>query len=272
MATVETWTAHFGLSRPPFAKALPPGGYFERAAHREAVARIRYLIAEMAMGAIVGDVGSGKTVALRAAVAGLDKTRHTIVYVANPMFGTRGLYVAIVSALGAVPRFHKAEVMAQAATLLAAEEAERHRKVLVAIDEAHLLAPAQLEELRLMANAEMDAASPFALVLLGQPLLSRQLRLGVFAALDQRLALRFQIAGMDLAESLGYLRHHLALAGRDEPLIADDAAARLHRFSNGLPRALNNAATAALMAAASEGKDLVDDACARRAVTELSHE
>ncbi|PZS21693.1 MAG: hypothetical protein DLM54_04050 [Acidimicrobiales bacterium] len=49
---------------------------------------------------------------VRAAVAGLDPTRHTVIYVANPAFGTRGLYVTIVRALGAEPRFHKAEVMA----------------------------------------------------------------------------------------------------------------------------------------------------------------
>ncbi len=55
-----------------------------------------------------------------------------------------------------------------------------------------------------------------------------------------------------------------------EPLFADDAVVRLHRVANGLPRALNNAATAALIAAASEGKDLVDDACAKKAVAELT--
>jgi len=70
---------------------------------------------------------------------------------------------------------------------------------------------------------------------------------------------------MDLSESASYLRHHLKLAGREEPLFADDAVARLHRVSNGLPRALNNAATAALIAAASDNKDLVDDACAKKA-------
>ena len=32
-----------------------------------------------------------------------------------------------------------------------------------------------------------------------------------------------------------YLRHHLALAGREEALFADDAIARLHRVANGLP-------------------------------------
>jgi len=190
------------------------------------------------------------------------------VYVANPAFGTRGLYVIIVSALGGVPRFHKAEVMAQAGSLLAAEEAERHRRVVLVIDEAHLLTAAQLEELRLLTNAEMDSASSFAGILV-QPMLSRYLRMGVFAALDQRIATRFSLRPMDLAESASYLRHHLSLAGRTDPLIADDAVARLHRAANGLPRALNNAA---LIAAASDGKAIVDDACAKKAVAELTRE
>jgi hypothetical protein len=65
--------------------------------------------------------------------------------------------------------------------------------------------------------------------------------------------------------SAAHLRHHLALAGREEPLFADDAIARL-------PRALNNAVTAALIAAAAAGKDLVDDACATKAVVELTRD
>jgi len=38
------------------------------------------------------------------------------------------------------------------------------------------------------------------------------------------------------------------------------------------PRALSNAAVAALIAAASDGKEIVDDACARKAVAELIRE
>ncbi|HXR21039.1 MAG TPA: AAA family ATPase, partial [Acidimicrobiales bacterium] len=132
------------------------------------------------------------------------------------------------------------------------------------------LSPEQLEEVRLLSNAELDSASPFAGVLLGQPTLASRLRQGMFAALDQRISVRYSLGGMDLAESVAYLRHHLALAGRADPLIADDAAARLHRYANGLPRALNNAATAALMAAAAESKGLVDDTCAKKAIAELT--
>lgn len=270
MAGVDLWASHFGFTRTPFTKSIPANNLFERAAHGEAVARIRYCIAEATLGVILGEVGAGKSVAVRAAVAGLDRTRYTVIYLSNPSGGCRGLYVAITTALGATPRFHKAEAIAQVASLLAGEEAERHRRVVFVIDEAQLLSPDQLEELRLLSNAEMDSSSPFAGILVGQPTLGLRLRQGMFAALDQRISVRFSISGMDLSESIAYLRHHLALAGRNDPVIADDAAARLHRYANGLPRALNNAATAALMAAASEGKAIVDDASAKKAVVELT--
>ena len=182
------------------------------------MARISHCVSEAAIGVITGDVGVGKTVAIRAEVAALDPIRHHVLYVSNPAFGTRGLYVTIVSALGASPRFHKAEVMAQAQTLLAAEESERHRRVVFILDEAHLLSAAQLEELRLLTNSEMDSRSPFAAILVGQPMLMRQLRMGMFAALDQRIATRFSIPPMDLAESAAYLKH---LSGAKTPIEYD---------------------------------------------------
>ncbi|MGI8609487.1 MAG: ExeA family protein [Candidatus Dormibacteria bacterium] len=269
-SALAPWVAHFGLTKTPFSKSIPAPDLFLRDAHLEAVARITHCVSEAAIGVIAGDVGVGKTVAIRAAVAALDPIRHHILYVSNPAFGTRGLYVTIVSALGASPRFHKAEVMAQAQTLLAAEESERHRRVVFILDEAHLLSAAQLEELRLLTNSEMDSRSPFAAILVGQPMLTRQLRQGMFAALDQRIATRFTLPPMDLSDTAAYLKHHLALAGRTDPLFADDAVATLHRVSNGVPRALNNAAIAALFAAASDGKAIVDGA--KRAAVELSRD
>ena len=266
------WVTHFRFTRTPFGKNIPAAQLFVRDAHAEAVARIHHLVQESALGVITGEVGAGKTVAVRAAVAGLDPTRHHIIYIPNPAFGTRGLYVTIVSALGATPRFHKAEVMAQAATLLANEETERHRRPVLIVDEAHLLTPEQLEELRLLTNADMDFTSPFAGLLIGQPTLARQLRMGIFAALDQRIAIRYQLKPLDLAETAGHLKHHMTLAGREDPIFADDAIGRLHRVANGLPRQLNNAATAALIAAASAGKDLVDDTAAKKAAAELTRE
>ncbi len=190
------WATHFGLARTPFGKSIPAKDLFGRPAHAEAIARISFCVVESALGVVTGDVGAGKTVALRAAVAALDPTRHQVIYIANPAFGARGLYVTIVRALGDRPRYLKAELMAQASDLLAAEAAERHRRVVIICDEAHLLDPGQLEELRLLTNSEMDSASPFAAILAGQPTLNRQLRLGMFAAL---VILSFRVSqGRDL--------------------------------------------------------------------------
>ncbi len=266
------WVSHFGFTHTPFSQGIPAHQLCDRPSLQEAVARIRFCIGEAALGVLTGEVGVGKTVAIRAAISQLDPAAHHVIYVANPSFGTRGLYVTLVRALGALPRVHKADLMAQAQGLLAAEEQERRRRVVLLVDEAHLLSAEQLEELRLLTNAEMDSASPFALLLVGQPTLARQLRLGIFAALDQRIATRYQLAPLDLGEAATYLRHHLALVGRTDPLFADDAVARLHKASLGLPRALNNAAIAALIAAASAGKALVDDDCAKKAVAELTRD
>ncbi len=99
---------------------------------------------------ITGEVGAGKTVAIRAALAALDTSRHTIIYLGNPAVGGRGLYGCIVTALGATPRFHKAALIPQTTELLAAEEHERGRTTILVLDEAHLLDAEQLEELRLL--------------------------------------------------------------------------------------------------------------------------
>jgi type II secretory pathway predicted ATPase ExeA len=191
----------YGFSRMPFRRDLAPGQLHRHAPHAEAVARIRWLVGEAALGVLTGEVGCGKTVAVRAALAGLDASRHTVIYLGNPAVGARGIYQAIVTALGGIPRYHKGALIPQAADALAAETAERGRRVVLIVDEAHLLDATQLEELRLLSNADMDSVAPFAGLLLGQPTLRRRIKLGAFAALDQRIALRYAMPGMDLADT-----------------------------------------------------------------------
>lgn len=270
--TLSQLRPYYGFTRLPFSRQIPASALYRSNAHQEALARIAFVIEQEALGLLTGEVGSGKTVAARAAVASLDASRHTVIYLANPSIGARGLYHQIVLSLGGEPRFHTAALIPQAHELLARERAERGKRVLIVIDEAHLLAPAQLEEIRLLTNAEMDSESPFAGILLGQPSLRKRLRLGSFAALDQRLALRYELPGMSADETAGYLRHHLALAGRDDALFSDDAVALLHQASRGIPRALNNLAIQALVAAYADQKAIVDESSARAAVTEITAE
>jgi type II secretory pathway predicted ATPase ExeA len=269
---IDKLKSHYGFTRTPFGRALAPQMLHRHGAHAEAVARIDWCVTERALGVITGEVGAGKTVAVRAALAGLDSSRNTIIYLGNPAVGGRGLYGGIVSALGGVPRFHKAALIPQTVELLAAEEHERGRTVILVLDEAHLLDAGQLEELRLLTNADMDSHSPFAALLIGQPTLRRRIKLGTFAALDQRIALRYTMTGMTAEETGSYISHHLKLAGRSDTLFSDDALTLIHQVSRGLPRAINNLAVQALVAAYATNKAIVDESSARAAVTEVTTE
>ncbi len=78
---IEKLQAHYGFKRTPFGRDLAPGMLHPHRGHAEAIARIGFCTAEAALGVVCGEVGAGRTVAVRAAVATLDPVRHTIVYV-----------------------------------------------------------------------------------------------------------------------------------------------------------------------------------------------
>ena len=132
--SIDRLRAHFGFSRTPFSKDLAPGMLHQHHGHAEAVARICWCIQESGLGMISGEVGSGKTVALRAATATLDPTRHTIIYLGCPAVGARGIYAAIVAALGGTPCFHYASLIPAAQAALASERDERGRRVVLVLD------------------------------------------------------------------------------------------------------------------------------------------
>ena len=80
------------------------------------------------------------------------------------------------------------------------------------------------------------------------------------------------MTGMTSQETAGYIRHHLQLAGRSDPLFTDDAIALIHESGRGKPRAVNRLAISALIAACAADKNLIDETSARSAVTETNHE
>jgi type II secretory pathway predicted ATPase ExeA len=96
--------------------------------------------------------------------------------------------------------------------------------------------------------------------------------LGILAALEQRITVRRAMTGMTSDETAGYVRHHLQLAGRSDPLFTDDALALIHESGRGKPRGINRLAIAALIATCAAGKNLVDEASARSAFAETNHD
>lgn len=268
---IDKLQGFYGFTRMPFGRDLAPGMLHRHSAHGEAVARIGWCVTERRIGVITGEVGAGKTVAIRAALSTLDTSRHTIIYLPNPTIGVRGIHHQIVTALGGQPLVHHATLVPQATDALATEQAERGRTPVLVIDEAHLLDHPQLESIRMLTNHDLDSTSPFACLLVGQPTL-RRMKLGVLAALDQRIALRYAMPPMTPDETHSYLRHHLTLAGRSDTLFTDDATTLIHQTSRGYPRAVNNLAVQALIAAFATNKTIVDETSTRAAITEVTTE
>jgi len=269
---MDKFNQYWGFTKTPFGRDLAPSMLHRHAAHSKAVARISWCITERRIGVITGEVGAGKTVAVRAALSTLDNSRHIVIYLPNPTVGVRGIHHQIVAALGGQPLIHHATLVPQATDALALEHAERGRIPILIIDEAHLLSQDQLESLRMLTNHDLDATSPFTLLLVGQPTLRRRMKLGALAALDQRIGLRYAMPPMTPEETGGYLRHHLDLAGRSDTLISDDAITLIHQTSRGYPRAVNNLAVQALTAAFLDNKTIVDESSTRAAVAEVTAE
>ena len=81
---------YFGFERLPFDRSIPVGALFASASHQEAVGRIAYGIDTRQITVITGEVGAGKSVAARAAVARLDASRYQLIAIPNPQVGARG--------------------------------------------------------------------------------------------------------------------------------------------------------------------------------------
>jgi type II secretory pathway predicted ATPase ExeA len=266
---IEKLQAHYGFTRTPFGRDLAPGMLHRHASHNEAVARISWCIAERTIGVVTGEVGAGKTVSVRTVLTSLDPSKHTVIYLPNPLIGVRGIHEQIVATLGQPAAHLGSRLTVQASKTLTAEREERGRTPVLVLDEAHLLTYEQLETIRMLTNQSMDQDSPLACLLVGQPTLRRTMKLAVLAALEQRTALRYTMPGMTAPETTSYIAHHLKLAGRPDQLFTEDALNLIHTTARGYPRAVNNLALQSLVAAYAAGKNLVDDTATRSAVTEV---
>ena len=137
--SIDRLRAHFGFSKTPFSKELAPGMLHQHHGHAEAVARICWCIQESGLGMISGEVGSGKTGRApgRRRDTGPDPAHRHL----PRLPGCRRPWDLrqIVQALGGTPCFHYASLIPVAQASLAAERDERGRRVIVIVDEAHLV-------------------------------------------------------------------------------------------------------------------------------------
>jgi type II secretory pathway predicted ATPase ExeA len=239
----------FNFTRPPFANTADPAFFYPSAAHREAMATLRYGISERkGLCVLTGPVGSGKTMLLRKLIQ--EHPEFHTVLLANPWLDERELFARLLREWGNGGDVGGEPLEQLHAALLAqvqqAEQAEQARFVLLA-DEAHLLSKTTLEAIRLLLNLEEERGKLVQIVLSGQEELAAILRQHRLRPLLQRVALVEHLQAFDLDDTIGYVQHRLRVAGGDPYIFPRPCLEWIHRESRGIPRLINQICDHALI-------------------------
>lgn len=248
----------YGLDDSPFTLTPDPRFIVFTPSYNEVLASLYYGL-ENAKGLIVltGEVGTGKTTALRWILRRLDSS-VLAAYVFNPRLSIDEFYHHVTQMLGIKDWTNKAELLTQMGRVLE----ERHRRGLrtvLIIDEAHELSDYVLEEIRLLLNFESDNAKHLQIVLTGQPELRDKLNQPNLRQLKQRVALRCKMHSLPNVEEVErYITERLLIAGSDQPNIFTPGAIDLiYQCSEGIPRQINNLCDNAMLAGYAAGEQII---------------
>jgi general secretion pathway protein A len=230
----------YGLAEKPFNATPDPRFLYISAAHRDALAQLRYGVEER-KGFIVltGRVGTGKTTLLQVLRQRLNP-QTAISFVTHSTLPFDGILEYILDDLGiAKGEQTRAQRLMNLNRFLVDHERTGQTAVLV-LDEAQNLTPTTLEEIRLLSNFETPSSKLLQIVLVGQPELKAKLDVPELHQLKERIALRCQIAPLALDEAREYIRTRLRIAGaRDLGIFSDDALGKIMEYSGGIPRRIN---------------------------------
>ena len=261
MSIIET---HFKLHRAPFPQTAEGPSILNHTSHKEAHERLRFATDRDGIALVTAESGCGKSTLLGCFCRDLDTTSHLVVYSSLTTLGPFGLFSSLLTKLGMRSRRFKGET----AQDLIAHFRSSSKKVIVVLDEAHLMPDASLDDLRLLTADSLDMKSPFALVLAGQPLLRERLSDPQHYALEQRITVRVRLRPLTESDATLFLDKHMRAAGATKNLFEPDAVTLLFQHSRGIPRRLQNLALGALLAASSSNKKTIDSDCVQQSLLE----
>lgn len=246
---------HFGLGANPFDRNTPKDALYRHRGFEEALERLRLTVELDGIAALLAESGCGKSLLLGQVADEVQRQGWAVHYFAHSTVGPFSLINVLARKVGVAPRRSRGET----AMLLAQTLLEDKRKHLLVLDEAHELPDATLEDVRLLTIADFDRKSPFLLLLAGQPGLDEKLVDPAHHALDQRITTVARLAPLAPDETRAYLAQRLIAAGqkKDQPLFDDGAEEAIHDASNGVPRRINQVATAAMIVGAARKRRLV---------------
>jgi len=100
--------------------------------------------------------------------------------------------------------------------------------------------------------------------------LRNTLRQSQHAALLNRIAVRHHLSPLAKSETATYIDFQIKRAGGSEKLFEAAAKELIHDFSGGVPRQINNVATACLLQAMADNANRVNEALVRQTLNEFT--
>jgi len=266
---VALYLEHFGLSEPPF-RITPHTDFFFEGADRGATleALIYAVLHDEGIVKVSGEVGSGKTMLCRVLMERLPQHVATI-YLATPSLARDEILHAIADDLELRVSPDRRSV--------ALRELQEHlialygagRRVVILIDEAHVMPEDTLEQVRLLSNLESNRHKLLQIVLFGQPELDETLAKAALRQLRDRITHAFRMRPLVVTEVAKYLSFRMRAAGYRGPEVFTPRAVRLvSRASGGLTRRINILADKALLSAYTENTHAITDRHVRAAIAD----
>jgi len=249
---------YFGFMRTPFSRDFQEKEAFLWKDFQNLRTRLDYFLKEGGFFLLTGPVGSGKSTALRFFNASLNPNSYQAVYLNTAFDRKQDFYRTVLSNFYINPPFLPGEAR-NALKKHLQDMFTKHITPIIILDEAQNIPGFMMEELRLLSNFDFDTKSVVHFVLSGHKLLQQRLKGLENEALRQRISIKFNLQGLTLEETCGYIRHQLTIAGSTASIFTDTVMAKIYDDSKGILRMINRICSSLLLAAMSDGKKIVDD-------------
>ncbi len=255
---------HFSFNAHPFAEK-PPLEWLKRDDHFEqALARLKFFEQQGAIALIVGHTGLGKSSLLKLFIHELPQNQYNPIYLHLTPLHANAFLRLIVAKLGEKPRIGKDRVLIQ----ILEKINENEKCTILVIDEAHLLDPKTLTDLRLLISS-IDEKINLKIILCGQQDLSQILKRSSHADLTHRITLQVTMRSLSKQRTSSYIDHRIVKAGGSEKIFQSEAKDLIYDYTGGVPRQINNVATTCLINAAARDIKQITEALVNETMSEL---
>jgi general secretion pathway protein A len=265
-----SYRTFFGFTREPFSSDLHLNEILQTQELLAVKERFDYALRIGAMALVTGDIGSGKSTALRYVMGQLHPSEYATFYLTASSGSILELYRQILAELGLQYTGASRAIL----TKLIKREIQdlflgKKMKLALVIDEASLLRLDVFQELHTLTQFERDSKPYLPIILAGQSHLIDKLSYRTSLPLASRIVARSHLEGVNRQDMEHYIRHHLAIAGVKKNPFDQNALTAIHQGSGGIFRKANHLAAGALIAAAKQQCATVTADHVRLASTEV---